>query len=122
MVKFRIGQSNDRAGQVGDVIVMRGGTAAHARTHAGVEFVEIRHAFGKLSCLGIPSAFFEKDRNRLGAQQPEAGIDKEEMIGGELGDFVRLGFLKKKCEFLRTGFRSEKNAEVRGGVGIHPHS
>ena len=44
------------------------------------------------------------------------------MVGRQLGDFVRLGFLKEESEFLGVGLRSEENPEVRGCVGIHPHS
>ena len=44
------------------------------------------------------------------------------MVGGKLGDFVRLGFLKKESEFLRGGLGGEENPEVRGCVGIYPHS
>ena len=101
---------------------MHGGTASHAGAHASVEFIEIRHASGKCACFGIPSALFEKHGNRLGAQQPEAGVDKKEMVGGKLGDFVRLGFLKKESEFLRGGLGGEENPEVRGCVGIYPHA
>ncbi len=44
------------------------------------------------------------------------------MVGGKLGYFVRLGFLEEESEFLGTGLGGEENPEVRGGVGIHPHS
>ena len=122
VIKLGIWQRNDGAGQAGDVVIMRGGTASHAGAHAGVEFVEIRHTFRKSACFGIPSAFFKKHGHCLRAQQPEACIDQEEMVGGELGDFVRLGFLEEESEFLGTGLGGEENPEVRGGVGIHPHS
>ena len=122
VIKLGIWQRNDGTGQAGDVVIMRGGTASHAGAHAGVEFVEIRHTFRKRTYFGIPSALFEKHGHRLGAQQPEAGIDKEEVVGGELGDFVRLGFLEEESEFLGAGLGGEENPKVRGRMGIHPHS
>ena len=122
VVKLGIRQRHDGTGQAGDVVILHSGAASHAGAHASVEFVEIRHAFRKRACFGIPSALFEKHGNRLGAEQPESGINKEKVVGGQFSNFVGLGFLKEESKFLGTRLGSEENPEVRGCVGIHPHS
>ncbi len=94
--------------------------AAETGSHVSVQIVRGRAVNAEGLLFLVPAGSRHQDRHRPFAEQPDTGIDQEQMGGGQLADFVPRRFLQDEREPVGILAGTEKHAMVLGLLRLDP--
>ncbi|MDV7401046.1 hypothetical protein RZS08_57040, partial [Arthrospira platensis SPKY1] len=100
------------AAQGGDLRIRLGGIVSQGLAKAGVEVEFVRNSARKGGA--VPAAFAEQHGNRAVAEEPDADIQEEEVLGGQGQDLRGGGLLAHEFKALGMGAGREEDPVAAG--------
>ena len=122
MIKLRLGQGRDGAGEGVDGVIAHGGGFSQGQAEVGVKLVGGGSAAVELRLGRVPAAAFHQHAKGAGAQEPHSGVHQAKIIFRQLPDFGGGWLLEEEGQFGGMAARGAENAEVAGAFRGEPHA